>query len=35
MISDAELLELAIERYPEQPTPFTIEQFTVLGAGLI
>ena len=35
MISDAELLKLVMERYPEQPTPFIIEQFTVLKAGLI
>ena len=35
MISDAELLKLVMDRYPEQPTPFIIEQFTVLKAGLI
>ena len=35
MISDAQLLKLVMERYPEQPTPFIIEQFTVLKAGLI
>ena len=35
MISDAELLKLVMQRYPEQPTPFIIEQFTVLKAGLI
>ena len=34
MISDAELLKLVMERYPEQPTPFIIEQFTVLKPGL-
>ena len=34
-ISDAELLKLVMDRYPEQPTPFIIEQFTVLKAGLI
>ncbi len=35
MISDAELLKLVMERYPEQPTSFVIDQFTVLKAGLI
>ena len=35
MISDAELLKLVMDRYPEQPTPFVIEQFTALKAGLI
>ena len=35
MISDTELLKLVMERYPEQPTAFILEQFTVLKAGLI
>ena len=35
MISDAELLKLIMERYPEQPTAFILEQFTALKAGLI
>ena len=35
MISDAELLKLVMERYPEQPSTFIIEQFTALKAGLI
>ena len=35
MISDAELLKLVMDRYPEQPAQFLIEQFTVMKAGLI
>ena len=35
MISDAELLKLVMDRYPEQPVPFLIDQFTVMKAGLI
>lgn len=35
MISDAELLKLVMDRYPEQPAHFLIEQFTVMKAGLI
>ena len=35
MISDAELLKLVMDRYPEQPVPFLIEQFTLMKAGLI
>ena len=35
MISDAELLKLVMERYPEQPTPFIIEQFTGLFRPII
>lgn len=35
MISDAELLKLVMERYPEQPAQFVIEQFTFMKAGLI
>ena len=35
MISDAELLKLVMERYPEQPSAFIIEQFALFKAGLI
>ena len=35
MISDAELLKLVMDRYPEQPAQFLIEQFTFMKAGLI
>ena len=35
MISDAELLKLVMDRYPEQPTNFLLEQFTQLKAGII
>lgn len=35
MINDAELLKLVMDRYPEQPIPFIIEQFTELKAGLV
>ena len=35
MISDAELLKLVMDRYPEQLAQFLIEQFTVMKAGLI
>lgn len=35
MISDAELLKLVMDRYPEQPTSFVIDQFAALKAGLI
>ena len=35
MISDAELLKLVMDRYPEQPAQFLIEKFTVMKAGLI
>ena len=35
MIRDSELLELIMERYPEQPFDFILEQFTVFKAGLI
>ena len=35
MISDAELLKLVMDRYPEQPSVFIIEQFAILKAGLI
>ena len=35
MISDAELLKLVMDRYPEQPVSFLIEQFTLMKAGLI
>ena len=35
MISDAELLKLVMDRYPEQPVPFLIEQFTLMKAGRI
>jgi hypothetical protein len=35
MISDAELLKLVMDRYPEQPTSFVIDQFASLKAGLI
>lgn len=35
MISDTDLLKLVMDRYPEQPMPFLIDQFTVMKAGLI
>lgn len=35
MISDTELLKLVMDRYPEQPLSFLIDQFTVMKAGLI
>ena len=35
MIRDSELLELIMERYPEQPFDFIIEQFAIFKAGLI
>ena len=35
MITDAELLKLVMDRYPEQNTQFIIDQFTVLKAGII
>mgnify|MGYP000407738853 CR=1 FL=1 len=35
MISDAELLKLVMDRYPEQPSAFIIEQFAIFKAGLI
>ena len=35
MCSDAELLKLVMDRYPEQPTSFVIDQFAALKAGLI
>lgn len=35
MINDTELLKLVMDRYPEQPLPFLIDQFTVMKAGLI
>ena len=31
MISDAELLKLVMDRYPEQPAQFLIEQFTAVS----
>ena len=34
MISDAELLKLVMERYPEQPTPFIIEHLPFSRPGL-
>ena len=35
MIKDSELLKLIMERYPEQPFDFILEQFTIFKAGLI
>ena len=35
MITDAEILKLVMDRYPEQNTQFIIEQFTALKAGII
>lgn len=35
MISDADLLKLVMDRFPEQPSTFIIEQFVALKAGLI
>lgn len=35
MIKDSELLKLVMERYPEQPFDFILEQFTIFKAGLI
>ena len=35
MIKDSELLKLIMERYPEQPFNFILEQFTIFKAGLI
>lgn len=35
MINDTELLKLVMDRYPEQPLPFLIDQFIVMKAGLI
>ena len=35
MITDAEILKLVMDRYPEQNTQFIIEQFAALKAGII
>ena len=35
MINDAKILKLVMDRCPEQPIPFIIEQFTELKAGLV
>lgn len=35
MIKDSELLKLVMEKYPEQPFDFILEQFTIFKAGLI
>ena len=35
MITDAELLKLVMDRYPEQNTQFIIDQFAALKAGII
>lgn len=35
MISDSELLKLVMDRYPEQPMTFVLEQFAAFKSGLI